>query len=130
MYTVQTEIMKKIHIWIGETNLSEEELESFFLPEDEDSEFLSLLKDVNEIDPDFAGVLKFDENKSASDVLRYEVPINLLGDDVEKSITACNSKGVKSANAVFYLTDSTVEVLDAKEKPAGLTYIGVYNSSL
>ena len=127
MYIEPSERMKVIHIWIGVTSLNEDDLDEYFLS-DESEENLRFLKGVNELDPDFVGIIKFDTDLKVSDILKNEIPIN-VGEDIKDAISKCESLGIDFANTIFYLTDTTIEVSDESAKPLGLIYIGRYKSS-
>jgi hypothetical protein len=138
MYISPIERMKKVHIWIGKNSLSEEEYEKYFELdysegdfEDPDYQICQFCQDIGEVlyDEDFIGIIPiFDQVVSIREILQ-EVPI--AENDIEKAISKCNELEMKTANAVFYLTDSQVEVPKPyKNSYNGLKYIGIFESCL
>ena len=139
MYISPIERMKKVHIWIGKNSLNEEDYEKYFELdcstegdfEDPDYRICQFCKDIGEVwyDEDFIGIIPiFDQAVSIREILQ-EVPI--AETDIEKVTSKCDELEMKTANAVFYLTDSQVEVpRPYKDSYNGLKYIGVFGSCL
>jgi hypothetical protein len=129
MYVSPVERMKKIHIWIGITTLSEEKYNEYFNQDNGTSLFYRDLGIDEEYDEDFIGILPiFKEPLTAEKIIADEIPIDK--GDLSIAIDACNKLNIRTANAVFYLTDSSVNISKTKETYNGLKYIGIYNSSL
>ncbi len=131
--------MKKVHIWIGTTSLSEEDYQKYFELDystegdfdDPDYKVCGFCKDIGKVwyDEDFIAIIPlFEQEISIKEILK-EVTID--ENDIEKVIAKCNELGIKKANAVFYLTDAEIEVPKPyKDSYNGLKYIGIFDSDL
>lgn len=129
MYISPVERIKKIHIWIGKTSKSEEDYESYFDQEEEVSQFATDIGLDSEYDEDFIGIIPLlPEEKYVSFVLKEETPIH--PSEITSAENKCKELGIENANAVFYLTDSSVVVNESNRKYNDLYYIGVFDSSL
>ncbi|HZH39149.1 MAG TPA: immunity 22 family protein [Bacillales bacterium] len=131
MYMDTLEIIKKSHIWMGSTSATQEEYEQYFVQhEGVTSQFYKDLglegKEYNE---DFIGIIPlFTEEVPVYEILRNEVVID--NDDIPKAVEACHKLGIYTANAVFYLSNSSVKVPEPDKLYNGLKYIGIYESGL
>ena len=130
--------MSKIHIWVGLTDTSKTEFDKYF---DQQNSFLidpktNETKDETELvfsnfftdldreemfDEDFLSIV-FNEDSNLETLLE-EVQLDIDEDLLE----ICNEKGIKNANAMFFYTDSELEVIDKIKKYNDLTYIGVFD---
>lgn len=122
--------MKKVHIWLGQINRGNDQYFEYFNQEDEISQFSKDIGSSEEYDEDFIGMLPpFEQELSVLQILEDEVPIDVK--DIPKALQRCNDLNIKSANAVFYLSDASVTLsVPYKKNYIGLFYIGFYNSSL
>jgi len=128
MYISPVERIKKIHIWIGKTSKSEEDYESYFDQEEEVSQFATDIGLDSEYDEDFIGIIPLlTEEKPVSFVLKEETPIH--PSEINFVENKCRELGIESANAVFYLTDSSVVINESNLKYNDLYYIGIFDSS-
>jgi hypothetical protein len=127
MYIDAVERMKKIHIWIGNTSLNQEKYDKYFSQDDDVSDFFKDLGIFEEYDEDFIGIIPiFKEALPIEEIFKKEIPIN--NKDVTKAINECRKLDVLYANAVVFLTDSTVLISDIKDSYNGLKYIGLFKS--
>ena len=128
MYMHPLERMKKIHLWIGFTSKTEKEYEEYF---DQDSNTSQFGKDIGieEYDEDFIGIIPlFEQEVDVNDILD-EIPID--DDCIESVLSECKRLDIEKVNAVFYLTDASVEITKPyKENYNGIKYIGLFDSSL
>ncbi|SHG42966.1 immunity 22 family protein [Pedobacter caeni] len=122
--------MKKVHIWLGQVQKEEEDYFEYFNQEDGSSEFSKDIGTEEEYDEDFIGMLPlFEQELPILQILEDEVPID--EEDIPKALQRCNELSMEFANAVFYLSDSSVVISEPyKNSYNGLIYIGLYNSSL
>ena len=128
MYISPTERIKKIHIWIGTTAKNEEEYNLYFDQEESPSQFAIDIGLNGDYDEDFIGIIPiFPEEKSVGAVLKEETPLH--PSDFILAETKCEKLGIKSANAVFYLTDSSVVVDGSSSRHNDLFYLGIFNNS-
>jgi hypothetical protein len=121
MYISPTERMKKIHIWIGVTSKSEEEFFNYFDQDNDNSQFSKDIALNSEYDEDFIGIIPMDRNIPIKEIFENDVPIDT--DDIPQVEKECYKLGLESANAVFYLTDSSVKIENIGKKYNGLYYI-------
>jgi hypothetical protein len=131
--------MKKIHIWIGNFQKTEDDFNKYFELDystegdfdDPEYKICEFCKDINQkwYDEDFIGVLPLYEKEiSVMDILK-NIPIN--ANEINNVIDECNTLGIKTTNAIFYLTDADIIINKPyKENYNGLKYVGLYNSSL
>lgn len=126
MYIDPTERMKKIHIWIGSTSKTEDAYYKYFDQDEQKPQFCQDLG-IEEYDEDFAGFIPpFDNEITISEILK-EAPIHKL--EIEMIIKKCEDMNIFKANTIFYLTDSSVEILKPyKTEYNGAKYIGIFNS--
>lgn len=119
--------MSKIHIWVGETQKSDEEFYKYFENNMEDirkeisgSPFA---KDIGIIwyDDDFIGIYKSDSNNDLRIALD-ELPIS--PEKMQEVYDICINKNIKNANALFYYADGSITIIDKSKKYNDLTYIG------
>lgn len=133
------EQMSVIHLWIGKTEKEEDEYLKYFELDystegdfdDPDYIVYQFCQDIGEkwYDEDFIGIIPlFDEELSIKDILK-QVPI--ANEDIGNVVSKAEELGVFSGNAVFYLTDSEVEIPKPyKVSYNDLSYIGKFRSSL
>lgn len=131
--------MSVIHVWIGKTDKEEDEYLKYFEldysteGDFDDPEYVvcQFCKDIGEkwYDEDFIGIIPlFEEELSVKDILK-QVPI--ANEEIENVVSKAEELGVLSGNAVFYLTDSEIELPKPfKATYNNLMYIGKFNSSL
>lgn len=130
MYLSAVERMKKVHIWLGQVQKEEEDYFEYFNKEDGISQFSKDIGTEEEYDEDFIGMLPlFEQELPILQILEDEVPID--EEEIPKALQRCNELNMEFANAVFYLSDSSVVISEPfKKSYNGLIYIGLYNSSL
>lgn len=128
MYISPLERMKKLHLWIGATTKSGEEWNRYFESENGLSQF-SIDIGMEEYDEDFIGILPlFDHAIDIAAVLN-EIPVDQ--NCIEDIIKTAHSLGTEKANAVFYLTDSSVKLMEPlKTHYNDCAYFGLYDSNL
>lgn len=127
MYIPPSERMKKVHVWMGAATAGEESYNAYFNQEEGISQFSKDIGMEEEYDEDFIGILPlFRKALSVEEVLRKEVPIAI--ESIPDAVAACERYGLQSVNAVFYLTDSTIDVVEGSYN--GLQYIGEFDSGL
>lgn len=127
MYISPLERMKKIHLWIGTTSKSDEEWMAYFNQEDAISQF-SIDIGIDEYDEDFIGILPLFAEKTDIKSLLDETPVS--AEHMADAIKKIESLNIKAANAVFYLTDSSITPVEpVKDFYNDCQYIGVYDSS-
>ena len=121
--------MKKIHLWIGTTTKKEAEYEKYFDPLNKDISQFGKDINVEEYDEDFIGIIPlFKQEVDLTDILN-EVPIDRM--DIKLALDECARLKIEKANAVFYLTDASVEIQKPfKDNYNELKYIGMFNSDL
>ena len=131
--------MKKIHIWIGNSQKTEGDFNKYFELDystegdfdDPEYKICGFCKDIDQkwYDEDLICILPICEKEIlVMDILK-DIPINT--DEINNVIDECNKLGIKTANVIFYLTDADIIINKPyKENYNGLKYIGVYNSSL
>ncbi|MDR1460963.1 MAG: immunity 22 family protein [Campylobacteraceae bacterium] len=124
MYTSSTERMKKIHIWMGFSQKTEEEYNEYFNQDNGVSLFYKDLNIDEEYDEDFIGIIPvFDEAVGVENILKNEIPVD--EEEVHKALEECSKLNIKTVNAVFYLTDANVVINKPyKENYNGLKYTG------
>lgn len=129
MYISPLERMKKIHLWIGATSKSDEEWNQYFERENGISQFSNDIGMEEEYDEDFIGILPlFDQVTDIVSILN-EIPIGQ--DSIADVINQAHSMDMEKANAVFYLTDSSIKLLEPmKERYNDCVYLGFYDSDL
>jgi hypothetical protein len=132
------EQMSVIHLWIGKTEKEEDEYLKYYELDystegdfdDPDYIVCQFCQDIGEkwYDEDFIGIIPlFDEELSIKDILK-QVPI--ANEDIGNVVSKAE-EGIFSGNAVFYLTDSEVEIPKPyKVSYNDLSYIGKFRSSL
>jgi hypothetical protein len=130
--------MNKIHIWIGSTSLDEEEYNAYFKIDystggdfdDPEYTVCRFCEDLGEqwYDEDFIGISPIYKHEiPVKDMLEHNVPIH--PHEIKNAVEECDKAGIKTANALFYLTDPDIIIHKPyKEQYNGLTYIGVYNT--
>lgn len=129
MYISPTERMKKIHIWIGTTKKNEEEYEKYFDQEIQLSKFSQDIGLDTDYDEDFIGIIPLlSKEEPVGEILKEETPIH--PSEIPLAVEKCIAFEINNANAVFYLTDSTIKINNIGGKYNDLTYIGIFNSSL
>lgn len=131
--------MSKIHIWIGHTNKDEDSYDEYFELDystegdfdDPDYKPCQFCIDIGKkwYNEDFLGNIPlFDEDVEITKLLGQTV---LAKDEVANVISKCNNLGIEEANAVFYYTDSELNIQEPyQENYNDLKYIGMFNSSL
>jgi hypothetical protein len=120
--------MKKVHIWIGTTSKNENEFDQYF---DQNNDLCQFCMDlgIEQYDEDFIGIIPLLDHETDIHDILAEVPIDEKCIDL--AIDNCAKLGIQKANAVFYLTDSSVPVEGHDDKLYnGLRYIGVFDSDL
>ncbi len=139
MYISPLERMKKIHIWIGSTNKSEENYLKYFELDystegdfdDPEYKICGFCKDINELwyDEDFIGIIPLFDEEIPVDELLKNVPI--ASQEIENVIMKSKDLNIDKGNAIFYLTDSEVTIPGPyKSDYNGLKYIGQFDSDL
>jgi len=130
MYISPTERMKKIHLWMGNTAADEQAYFSYFQQDDETSQFGEDIGLDGEYDEDMIGILPLSEEPiPVQEVLQKKVPIDL--ESIPQAEIVLEKLGISTANAAFYLTDSSVTVQEPYQKDYnGLSYIGIFKSAL
>jgi hypothetical protein len=130
MYISPVERMKIIHLWIGTTAVDEAVYNLYFDQEDELSQFSKDIGLAEEYDEDFIGILPIFKNPPTVKVLlEKEIPIDK--DSIAEVLAVCETMGIHSINAAFYLTDSTITIAKPNKKEYnGLRYLGEYKSAL
>ena len=120
--------MKKVHIWIGTTSKNEDEFDRYF---DQNNDLCQFCKDagIEQYDEDFIGIIPvFESETDICDILA-EVPIDEKCIDL--AVSNSTKLGIEKANAVFYLTDSSVSIEGYEDKLYNdLKYIGMFDSDL
>lgn len=118
--------MKKVHIWIGTTLLSEDDYYKYF---DQDNGTCPFCLDigVEEYDEDFMVIIPLFEKEIDIKEILTEVVID--DNEIESVINECKNKNISKANAVFYITDASVVINEPYlNNYNGLKYIGLYNT--
>jgi hypothetical protein len=130
MYISPTERVKKIHLWIGTTELSEKDYYRYFDQDEETSLFAKEIGLDGEYDEDFIGILPlFERQLPVIEILQNEVPLD--HGSITQAMKTCNQLGINTANAVFYVTDSALIVEEPyKSDYNGLSYLGMFKSAL
>jgi len=130
MYISPVERMKKIHLWIGTTAVDEAVYNLYFDQEDELSQFSKDIGLAEEYDEDFIGILPIFKNPPPiKELLEKEIPIDK--DSIAEVLAVCETMGIHSINAAFYLTDSAIAIAKPNKKEYnGLRYLGEYKSAL
>lgn len=129
MYIPPSERMKKVHVWLGTTAADEETYNAYFDQDEDVSQFSNDIGLDEEYDEDFIGILPiFKNQRLVAEVLANEVPLAI--ESLTYAIAACERHGIEFVNALFYLTDSTVNIEDPKDNYNGLKYLGVFESAL
>ena len=130
----------QLHLWVGKTLKSQQDFDKYFdqtnafmfdLDGREKSEEEIILSQFSieiekqaSFDEDFLSIYYGGVNYNLDEAL-VEVQDS---DDFEKMKKACEEKGVIEANAMFFYTDSELNISNDKKKYNDLTYIGKFNS--
>ncbi len=128
MYISPLERMKKVHIWIGTTSKNEDEFDRYF---DQNNDLCQFCKDagIEQYDEDFIGIIPVFESETDIRDILAEVPIDEKCIDL--AVSNSTKLGIQKANAVFYLTDSSVSIEGYDNKLYNdLRYIGMFDSDL
>lgn len=131
--------MSIIHLWIGKTDKEEDEYLKYFELDystegdfdDPEYEVCQFCKDIGEkwYDEDFIGIIPLFNNELSIKEILKQVPI--ANEEIKNVVSKAEGLGVLSGNAVFYLTDSEVELPKPyKSNYNDLRYIGKFKSSL
>jgi len=130
MYISPTERMKKIHLWLGNTAADEQTYFNYFDQEDEISQLGRDIGLDEEYDEDMIGILPiFEKQVTVKEVLEKKVPID--NSSISEAEKASQKLGITTANAAFYITDSSIIIKEPYKKDYnGLSYIGEFRSEL
>ncbi|MFI8147066.1 immunity 22 family protein [Acinetobacter sp. ABJ_C5_2] len=114
----------KIHLWLGLTEINEQEYWCYF---DDSKELPKFCKEVglDWLDQDFMGYY-FDKEL---DDLKFIIEETPDPDHHEKIIKDCLKKGINKANAMFYYWGGDPIKVSRDKKYNTLTYIGEYEWS-
>ncbi len=134
-----SDFMSKIHVWIGCTKQSINEFIKYFKIDEKDKEKYFSIEEqeakalgygASQFDKDL-GTGWYDDDligvfyNTESNVL--EVALEELPFGEKKVKVACFKKGITEANAMFYYTDSELEVKNDKKIYNDLMYLGCFD---
>lgn len=134
-----SEKMKKIHIWIGITKMTNSKYKKYFEldystegdfddPEYKVCGFCKDLK-IKWYDEDMIGIIPILKKEGDIDTVIKLAPINKKSIDEIKKL--CAIQGIIKSNAILYYTDAELKVNKPyKDNYNDLKYIGCFNSSL
>lgn len=114
--------MDKIFLWLGFTSKSEKEYWDYFSQNNGIAQFCGDVG-LEWLDEDFIG---YYYNKD-SDNLRTAIENTPDSSLYDIMYNLCISKGIKTANAMFYYTGDNISPIDETKKYNDLTYIGVFD---
>ena len=130
---------KKMHIWIGNSDIPENEYLHYFQLdystegdfEDTEYKLCQFCKDIGTkwYDEDFIGIIPVLKKSVPIIEILKEIPINQ--NEIEKVISVCTEMELSIVNAVFYYIDSELILQKPyKNNYNNLKYIGLFDSYL
>ena len=126
--------MSKVHIWVGSSSKSDKEFGKYFKLDDQNKDLDSpnykicqfcLDLGLTTYDDDFIGVYKTEDIQKVSIFLEE---LSVSDTEYKKIDQLCLEKGFSKINAMFYYTDSELEIRDSEKKYNDLTYLGYFDT--
>jgi len=130
------EIMSKLHVWIGISNVDNNTFNEYFKIDYSDPDrdiddpkykICGFCKDINEkvYDEDWIGVYWQDE---LTDVDEFIEELSVDDETMVEIRNICIQKGLIKVNTMFFYFDSEIEITDVNKLYNGLHYIGLFDT--